>query len=258
MVDLVRFQSRRYSPDERRCDVIILPRRFSAGFLIFLKGVFFMQTNTKNMATAGMLCALAYIVMLVSKIFPEVAGFLQFDLKDVIIVSGGFILGPVYAALITVVVALVEMVTVSNTGPIGLIMNIISTGAFCCVASLVYYKKRTFWGAVSGLALGTLMLTLIMVLWNVYITPLYMKVPRQVVISMLPTVFIPFNLVKGLINSAFTLILYRPLVKSLTRAGLIKKSQSNSNKKFKSSAIVIGISVLVICVPVLLHLMGVI
>ena len=217
-----------------------------------------MHTNTKNMATAGMLCALAYIVMLVSKLIPEVAGFLQFDLKDIVIVSGGFILGPAYAALITIVVSLVEMITVSNTGPIGLVMNIISTMAFCCTASLVYYKKRTFSGAVAGLFAGTLVLTVIMVLWNVYITPLYMKVPREVVISMLPTVFVPFNVVKGLINSALTLILYRPLVKSLTRAKLINSSGSSTNKKFKSSAFVIGFSILVVCIPVLLHLMGLI
>ena len=216
-----------------------------------------MQTNTKNMATAGMLCALAYIVMLVSKFIPEVAGFLQFDLKDIVIVSGGFILGPGYAALITLVVSVVEMITVSNTGPIGLVMNIISTGAFCCTASLVYYKKRTFGGAVAGLFVGTLVLTVIMVLWNVYITPLYMKVPREAVINMLPTVFIPFNLVKGLINSALTLILYRPLVKSLKKTGLVKNSAS-SNKKFRSSAIIIGVAVLAFCVPVLLHLMGLI
>ena len=170
-----------------------------------------MQIKTKNMATAGMLCALAYIVMLVSKLIPEVAGFLQFDLKDIIIVSGGFILGPGYAALISVVVALVEMITVSNTGPIGLVMNIISTGAFCCTASLVYYKKRTFGGAVAGLFVGTLVLTVIMVLWNVYITPLYMKVPRDVVVNMLPTVFIPFNLVKGLIDAAVCFMVYKKL-----------------------------------------------
>lgn len=217
-----------------------------------------MKTNTGNMAAAGMLCALAYIVMLVSKIFPQVAGFLQFDLKDVIIVSGGFILGPVYSALITVVVALVEMITVSHTGGIGLIMNIISTGAFCCVAALIYHKKRTFGGAVAGLALGTVILTVVMVLWNVYITPIYMKVPRSLVISMLPTVFIPFNMVKGLINSAVTLILYRPLVKSLSKSGLIKKQSGSANKKFKSYSLIIGVSVLVICVPVLLHLMGII
>ena len=52
-----------------------------------------MKTNTKRITTSGLLCALAYIAMLVSKFIPEVAGFLQFDLKDVIIVIGGFILG---------------------------------------------------------------------------------------------------------------------------------------------------------------------
>ena len=75
-----------------------------------------MQRSTKELTTSGLLCALAYILMLVSKLIPEVAGFLQFDLKDIIIVMGGFILGPAYALIISVVVALIEMITVSNTG----------------------------------------------------------------------------------------------------------------------------------------------
>jgi len=171
-----------------------------------------MKTNTKKLTTSGLLCAMAYIVMLVSKLIPDVAGFLQMDFKDVIIVTGGFVLGPVYAFIISVVVSVLEMLTVSNTGPIGLIMNIVSTASFCCTAAFVYKVKRTYKGAVLSLLTGTVVLTAVMILWNYYITPLYMKVPVDVVASMLVPVFLPFNAVKGLINSGLVLMLYRPLV----------------------------------------------
>ena len=62
-----------------------------------------MKTNTKKLTAASLLCAFAYIVMLISKVIPEVAGFLQLDLKDVVIVSGGFILGPASALIISFV-----------------------------------------------------------------------------------------------------------------------------------------------------------
>ncbi len=217
-----------------------------------------MQTNTKKLTTSGLLCAFAYVVMLLSKSIPEVAGFLQFDLKDIIIVIGGFILGPAYALVISTVVALIEMITVSNTGVIGMIMNIVSTVAFCCTASLIYSRIRTFKGAILGLVAGTVILTIVMILWNLYITPIYMKVPREAVIKMLPTVFLPFNLVKGFINSALTLMLYRPLVKSLARAGLVKSNKPQSTQSKNRASVVIGLAVLVVCIPVLLHLMGII
>ena len=217
-----------------------------------------MKTDTKKLTTSGLLCALAYMVMLLSKLIPEVAGFLQLDLKDVIIVIGGFILGPVYSVIISAVVALIEMITVSSTGIIGMIMNLISTVAFCSVASFVYSRHRTFGGAIFGLLAGTAMLTVTMLLWNYYITPVYMKVTREVVASMLPTVFLPFNLIKGFINSALTLILYRPLVKSLTKAGLIRSYTASSQGRFLSSALIIGFSVLAVCVPALLYLLGII
>jgi riboflavin transporter FmnP len=127
-----------------------------------------MQTNTKNIALSGLLCALAYIVMLISKIIPEVSGFLQLDLKDVIIVSGGFLLGPLYALIISAVVSLMEFITIGSTGIIGMIMNIISTAVFCCVASDVYKKWHKLSGALWGLVAATVCLVLVMLLYSFF------------------------------------------------------------------------------------------
>lgn len=217
-----------------------------------------MKTNTKKLTAASLLCAFAYIVMLISKIIPEVAGFLQLDLKDVVIVSGGFILGPASALIISFVVSLLELLTVSNTGIIGMIMNVVSTAAFCCTAAIIYKYFRTVKGAVASLIFGTIALTVVMLLWNYYITPLYMKVPRDVVVSMLIPVFLPFNLIKGLINSSLTLVLYKPLVKSLSKARLINSYTASKGSTAISPLPIIGIVVLVVCIPFLLNLMGII
>ena len=42
-------------------------------------------TNTKTITTLAMLSAIAFVVMLVSKLLPSVNGFLDFDFKDVVI-----------------------------------------------------------------------------------------------------------------------------------------------------------------------------
>lgn len=212
-----------------------------------------MKPSTKNLTSAAMLCAASYILMLLSKSIPQVAGFLQFDAKDVTIAIGGFLLGPLYAVVISLVVTFLEFLSVSHTGVIGLIMNFLSTASFCATASCIYRRKKNITWAVAGLVIATMVLTALMLLWNYYITPLYMEIPRSVVASMLPTVFLPFNLVKGFINSGLILLVYRPVVGTLRRTGLVSGVSGAPKKKF-SASLVVGIVLLAVFIPVLLSM----
>ena len=213
-----------------------------------------MNSKTKKITMVAMLVAMAYILMFISKIIPAVQGFLQYDAKDVIITIGGFILGPVYALITSVVVSVLEFSSVSSTGPIGLIMNIISTAAFSYTASLIYKKNKKISGAFLSLGVATITLTAIMLLWNYYITPIYMKIPREVIVPMLPTVFLPFNLVKGLINSGFILFTYKPVVSALQKANLIEKTSNHTPVKKISVALITGIILVIIFIPVILYM----
>ena len=212
-----------------------------------------MNQKTKKLTILAMLCALAYIVMLVGRI-PMVL-FLKYDPKDVIITIGGFIYGPISAFSISAVVSLVEMITASDTGFYGLIMNIVSTCAFACVASLIYKKKRTLFGAIIGLVIGCLFMTATMLLWNYFITPHYMKQPQEVVAAMLLPVFLPFNLIKGGLNAAITMLLYKPVVSALRRANLIESSSSIQNAQGKRNIITIGTTLASIFVIVTLAML---
>ena len=73
--------------------------------------------STKYVAVCGMFIAIAYVLTLVGKIVPNVAGFLSYDPKDVAVVIVGFILGPLASVLVSVVASLLEMISVSSTGP---------------------------------------------------------------------------------------------------------------------------------------------
>lgn len=197
-----------------------------------------MQTRTKKIAMLSLLAAAAYIVMLLSKQIPiSVLGFLTFDLKDAVICIAGFLFGAVPAAAVALLVSVVEMVTVSATGPWGLLMNVLSTCAFACTAAVIYHKNRTMKGAALGLLFGVLTMTAAMLLWNYLITPIYMGYPREAVAEMLVPVFLPFNLVKGGLNGALTLLLYKPIVTALRKAHLIAPSQSQAQKKTGVAAI---------------------
>ena len=183
------------------------------------------KIDIKKLAVLAMLTALAYVVMWISKILPSVNGFLDFDFKHVVICIGGFIYGPVSAGLITVVVCFIEMITISGTGPWGCLMNIIGTASFCCTACYVYKKNHTMKGAVIGLSLGVIVMTALMLLWNYLVTPIYQGMPRSAIADMLVPVFLPFNLVKGGMNMAATLLLYKPIVGALRHAKLVPESE---------------------------------
>ncbi len=200
----------------------------------------------RKMATMSMLCAIAYVAVFLSRMLPPLVLFLQYDPKDVIITLGGFIFGPLSSAIISLVVSLIEAVTVSDTGPIGLVMNVISTCTFACTAAVIYKKKRTLSGAVIGLIAGTLFTTAAMLLWNYAITPMYMEIPREEVKALLIPAFLPFNLIKGGLNTAFTLLLYKPVVSALRKAKLIAPAKNDSGTKKLPSIAIAVVSVLLI------------
>lgn len=168
------------------------------------------------MVLLSLLSALAFVSVIFIRIpvIPS-AGFLKFELKDAIILIAGIIYGPLSAFEVSFIVSLLEMMTISSSGPIGFVMNILSTSSFVCTASAVYKFRRTWRGLVTGLTLGCVMMTASMLLWNYVITPYFMGVPREIVASMLLTVFLPFNLIKGAANTLIVLLYVKPLLAAI-------------------------------------------
>lgn len=215
------------------------------------------KMDTKTLVSLAMLTGIAYIVMLLSKLMPGVM-FLDFDFKDVVICIGGFTFGPMAAAIMSILVAFIEMITVSHTGFWGFLMNALATSAFCCTACFVYKKKHTKSGAILGLALGVAVLVAVMLTWNYLITPIYMGYPRQAVAEMLLPIFLPFNLAKGGMNMAATLLLYKPVVTAMRKAGLVAPSKSGQDKKFNAGFLLFSLALLATFVTFALVLAGVI
>lgn len=216
------------------------------------------KMDTKVMVSLAMLTGIAYIVMLASKLMPSVYGFLDFDFKDVIICIGGFTFGPMAAAIIAIMVAFIEMITISSTGFWGFLMNALATCAFCCTASFLYKKLHTKKGAVLGLTCGLVALVAVMLLWNYLITPIYQGMPREAIVDLLVPVFLPFNLAKGGMNMAATLLIYPPVVAALRGAGVVPPSQSGQAKKISAGFVLFSLALLVTFVVFALVLAGVI
>ena len=214
------------------------------------------RINTKTLVMLALLCAISYVVMYISKtIFApiKIAGFLTFDLKDVIIAIGGFMFGALPALGISIVVSVLEMVTVSTTGLYGLLMNILATAAFVCPAAYLYKKKHTIFGAVIGLILGMVTMTVAMILWNYIITPIYLDLDREIVAKMLIPTFLPFNLIKAGMNAALTMLLYKPIINGLRKAKLLPPSPDTTVKNKK---LTVGTTLLALILLISFVLLG--
>ena len=212
-------------------------------------------SRTKKLTTTGMLCALSYVAMVVGRV-PLIL-FLKYDPKDVIIVIGGLIFGPLTSFTIAVIVSVAQMLTVSGTGIIGCIMNIISSCSFACTAAFIYQKRHKLSGAVLALFCGCGCQVAVMMLWNYLIAPIYMGYPREAIVELLLPAFLPFNLIKGGLNAAITMLLYKPVVMVLRRSNLIEPSHNPEKARLNIGLSLGALLMIVSCVLLILSFNGI-
>ena len=207
-------------------------------------------SKTKKYTTIGMLCALAYVAVVVGRI-PLIL-FLKYDPKDVIIVIGGLIFGPLTSFAVTIIVSVVQMFTISGTGILGCVMNIISSCSFACTAAFIYKRKHKLSGAILGLFCGWGCQVVVMMFWNYLIAPIYMGYPREAIVELLIPAFIPFNLIKGGMNAAITMLLYKPVVTTLRRSNLIEIRQDSGKMQINVGILLLALLILITCVLLIL------
>jgi riboflavin transporter FmnP len=167
--------------------------------------------SVKLLAKLGMLTALAVVLTWLIH-FPVIpaAPFLVYDPADIPILIGTFAFGPLAGLLLTVATAGVQAFTVSaDAGLMGFLMHTIATGSMAVTCGLIFFRSKSWKTAALGLALGTIVMTAVMIPLNLLLTPLFMGAPVQVVADMIIPAILPFNLIKVGINSVVTFILYK-------------------------------------------------
>lgn len=198
----------------------------------------------------AMFSALAFVTTVVCTYIPRVAGFLSLEFKDAVIVLCSLILGPMSGLLIAVLVPIFESFTISTTMWYGLVMNILSSATFVLVTGTIYKYKRTFYGAIVGLLAGVFSVTAVMMLANLLITPLYLGIAMDDILrNYIPTILLPFNLIKATMNAAIVLIFYKPLSNILKKIGVIETAPKSTVDTARSKTryiIVTAISVVII------------
>ena len=211
-----------------------------------------MKTKTKELTITALLCAAAYAAVAVGRI-PLIL-FLKYDPKDIVIAIGGLLFGPLTSFSVAFIVSLIELCTISGNGILGFVMNVISSCSFACTAAFIYKRKHQLSGAITGLLCGWGCMVSVMLLWNYLITPFYMGCPRDTVAQLLLPAFLPFNLIKGGLNAALTLLVYKPVVTALRHAHLIDAPQSQQEARIYIGVILAALLIFVGCILLILLL----
>lgn len=193
-----------------------------------------MKRKTRLLTLVAVFSALSFIIMFFSINIPLFPHFLKLDISDVPALFLGFIFGPLYGVLVVLGKNILHLFITSNMG-IGELANFIIGSSLIGTSSYFYYKKN--WNLFFSFLWGILTMALTSIIVNlVIIIPLYDKVlglPISKIISLtskvnplvnsLPKYLLftigPFNLVKGLVISIITYIIYNK-VKPIKRKNL--------------------------------------
>lgn len=166
--------------------------------------------RTGDIVKLGILAAVSVVLVYLIHfpIIPAV-GFLEYDPADIPIMLATFAMGPAQGFLLAVAVCIIQGFTVSaSSGLYGILMHIIATGTYVLVAGFIYRKNKTKKNAVKAMIFGICAWVLIMIPANLIITPIFMGISRSDLMPFMPWIVL-FNLVKSVINSGVTFILYK-------------------------------------------------
>ncbi len=181
-----------------------------------------------RIAATSIFAAIAYLSMFLT---PFRVDFLTFDIKDAVMTIGALYLGPLAGLAMSAVTSLLEMFTISQTGIDGMIMNFVGSATYTVVAALIYTYRKSLKNAVLGLVAATLSMTAVMLAANLIITPGFKGVPLEAVIAMIPTLLLPFNLLKGILNAALVMLLYKPVTTAMRATRLAVGEQHKGTNK---------------------------
>lgn len=181
-----------------------------------------------NLVKIGVLGGLATVLMLFQTPLPFAPPFYQMDLSELPVIIGGLAMGPVAGVLIELIKVLLNFVINGTiTMGVGEMSNFIIGCAFVVPASVIYKKSHSKKGAACGLIVGVGVMTVIGAISNAFVVlPAYsyfMHIDMSVLINMGTKVnpmidgvwafilfaVVPFNLLKGVLITALTLLIYK-------------------------------------------------
>jgi len=187
------------------------------------------NNKTRKLVEIGMLGAIATVLMLFEFPIPFIAPpFYELDFSEVPVLVGAFALGPMAGATIELVKILINLlINGTATAFVGEIGNYLLGCSFIIPAALIYKKRKTKKNALIAMVIGTVVMTVFGCFLNAYVLlPTYATafgMPIDAIVGMgsainanindvMTFVIIavaPFNIIKGIVVSVITLLIYK-------------------------------------------------
>ena len=176
-----------------------------------------------RLAQMGMLAAIAVVLILYVRIpLIPAAPYLVYDMADVPVLLGAYLLGPLPGLLILTAASAIQAFMLDGNGIIGFIMHMAASGVLVLAASLLYRRLgKSNRSLIISLIAGGLSMTILMIPLNLIFTPLLFGMPVSAVAGLILPVLLPFNLIKAGLNSALFFLLFKSLRLALREKNLL-------------------------------------
>lgn len=193
--------------------------------------------NTRSIAVIGVFSAIATVLFFFEFTVPFAPpGIYKLDFSELPALIGGFAFGPVAGVMIEFLkVLLKSVIKGTSTAFVGELANFVIGASFVLPASIIYRIKKSKKTALISCLVGTIIITIVGSSFNgLYLLPTFAKMfgmPMEAIIGMgaavnpaitsIPTfvcfAVAPVNVIKGLMNSIITLLVYKkisPIIKA--------------------------------------------
>lgn len=198
--------------------------------------------KVRRLVNIAMLAAVAGVLMVMEFPLPFLAPpFYKMDFSEVPVLIGTFAMGPLAGMMIEFIKILINFVlNGTQTAGVGELANFLMGCAFIVPAGFIYKSSKTKKHAVTGMITGTIAMAAASCVLNAWLLlPAYGKAfgtPVSAFVEMGTKIFpmvdslmkfclicvAPFNLVKGIVVSIITLVLYKHISRLLKEGQLNK------------------------------------
>lgn len=198
------------------------------GLFIFLEVRDMKKQNIHKMSITAIMGAIGFILMMLE--FPLsflIPSFIKFDFSELPALITAFSIGPWWGVAVCFIKNALHLF-VGNTAGVGELSNFVLGAVFVFSAGIIYKHIKTRKGALIGTLVGAVLMAVISVATNYFfVYPIYaeMLIPMEAIVNMYSAILpsadtlleallifnLPFNLAKGLIDSAICFIIYKKL-----------------------------------------------
>ena len=183
---------------------------------------------TRKLAVTGIMSAVSAVLMMLSFNIPIMPSFIKMDFSELPALITAFSIGPIWGVAVCLIKNLINLPFTTTAG-VGELSNFVLGALFVLPAGLIYQKKKTRVGALIGSAVGSLIMAVVSIPWNYFVTyPAFVKIlnfPLTSILGMYQKINpdvnglwgallvfnLPYTFCKGLVISLLTFLIYKRL-----------------------------------------------